>query len=1100
MAGSGGKATFSAAAASDAARGTGGKLKRQTARRHTTTTPYSRPPQNQVQRSRPWISRIVDPAYRAISSGATKLLPYFFSSAPESEEQQHQDKLQDDLQENDPSSVTPSLNEPKSESIEEGGTSSTSNIKESNFNISAQAISNRAKKDGDAISELERLMHGKTFSLAETDRLIEIINSRAIDLPDVAREDIMEIPTRERAKKSVSFLDQKEEPSGDKDAGIDLWATPTPLAKSVTFEGGKRVGDEAGLSPAELAKAYMGGQAPSSSSQGFVARNESLDQGMLVANSSGASPSSKPSAGWPGVKLNEQSGFATPQSQRENFGIRSFPRTPYPRSILSGSKSQLMQLQDNSRKRLNTLQSPSQSVQTRYGQLKLNKGSDGGLFGPSRRSRQSATMSPYSRPSRGRFENSANKKISEAGESSNLSVSQTTTFGKHIGLEAGTPTVPRHSSQIAKTILDHLERTLPTPKNKSDELKLATSWRFPESSKTVEQSSSNINKVNKDGPAKLNEDIPKFFSHNPPSSVPKLSEVPTGDIQNTMAKTASASNGILSGSSSGTTLQYELGKPKDATKAVSYSFGGEPANFPKPPSHSLGNNKRSLSSISVAKPTYQRWAVPSGSNASFTFPVSSSSDGAATPEPTTPSIMPSTTTPSGGVAITSQHEATKDDEIPQFGFGGNRRGDDKLPLVFAFPSMSDEMNNEKLGDIKFTFGSNKAERISFGSPGSDGVSQPQWRRKKTRFMFHLNPNTKFAFFPRALSSSDNNDGSVSSSRQNNRQMGYDPSEELFGVDFKPRNVSGDSREPRSWFGPNGQYIRELPCPTCRGRGYTSCPDCGIERARLDCPQCKGKGIMTCLRCLGDCVIWEESIDERPWEKARSSSPFRVKEDDEVDNLEIKFSPRGKSKRIYQSPPPEVGQKISRSLKSLNAKTGLFSNRMKIIHGDPVLHAQRVAAIKKAKGTPAARKHASETMKTFFSNAENREKRSLSMKGVKFYCKNCGQEGHRRFYCPELDTNADRRFRCRVCGGKGHNRRTCPKSKSMVSKGISTRNHQCGICGESGHNSRTCRKLARVKTTEGGVEDGVGKRVYACGFCKKMGHNVRTCPSKRVPDW
>ena len=85
----------------------------------------------------------------------------------------------------------------------------------------------------------------------------------------------------------------------------------------------------------------MGGQAPSSSSQGFVARNESLDQGMLVANSSGASPSSKPSAGWPGVKLNEQSGFATPQSQRENFGIRSFPRTPYPRSILSGSKSQV---------------------------------------------------------------------------------------------------------------------------------------------------------------------------------------------------------------------------------------------------------------------------------------------------------------------------------------------------------------------------------------------------------------------------------------------------------------------------------------------------------------------------------------------------------------------------------------------------------------------------------------------------------------------------------------------------------------------------------------------------------------------------------------
>lgn len=172
-------------------------------------------------------------------------------------------------------------------------------------------------------------------------------------------------------------------------------------------------------------------------------------------------------------------------------------------------------------------------------------------------------MSPYSRPSRSRFENSANLKRSEAGESSDLSMSQTTTYGKRIGLEAGTPTVPRHSSQIARTILDHLERTQATPKDKSAELKLATSWRFPQSSKAVEQSSSNINNVKKDGPTtKVNEDIPKFFSHNPPSSVPKLSEVTTGGTQNAMAKTASASNGILSGSNNGTILQYELGKPK----------------------------------------------------------------------------------------------------------------------------------------------------------------------------------------------------------------------------------------------------------------------------------------------------------------------------------------------------------------------------------------------------------------------------------------------------------------------------------------------------------------------------------------------------------
>ncbi|MBA0782843.1 hypothetical protein Gotri_000666, partial [Gossypium trilobum] len=195
------------------------------------------------------------------------------------------------------------------------------------------------------------------------------------------------------------------------------------------------------------------------------------------------------------------------------------------------------------------------------------------------------------------------------------------------------------------------------------------------------------------------------------------------------------------------------------------------------------------------------------------------------------------------------------------------------------------------------------------------------------------------------------------------------------------------------------------------------------------------GIMTCRQCLGDRVIWEESIDEQPWEKARSISPLRVKEDDEVDNLDLQLDVKKKSKRVYQSPSPEVGLKISRSLKlplsvalrmktlvgldgnigalSLNAKTGLFSKRMKIIHRDPMLQAQRVAAIKKAKGTAAARKRVSEALKDFFSDPENRRKRSISMKGVNFFCRNCGREGHRRHYCPEIrDSSIDKRFKCR----------------------------------------------------------------------------------------
>lgn len=49
-------------------------------------------------------------------------------------------------------------------SIEEGGLSGTANLNEGNFSISAQTRGKTALNDVVAISELERLMEGKTFS------------------------------------------------------------------------------------------------------------------------------------------------------------------------------------------------------------------------------------------------------------------------------------------------------------------------------------------------------------------------------------------------------------------------------------------------------------------------------------------------------------------------------------------------------------------------------------------------------------------------------------------------------------------------------------------------------------------------------------------------------------------------------------------------------------------------------------------------------------------------------------------------------------------------------------------------------------------------
>lgn len=60
--------------------------------------------------------------------------------------------------------IRETLQKPGSASIEVGGPSSISNLNEGNFNSSAQTKGKPALTDVVAISKLERLMEGKTFS------------------------------------------------------------------------------------------------------------------------------------------------------------------------------------------------------------------------------------------------------------------------------------------------------------------------------------------------------------------------------------------------------------------------------------------------------------------------------------------------------------------------------------------------------------------------------------------------------------------------------------------------------------------------------------------------------------------------------------------------------------------------------------------------------------------------------------------------------------------------------------------------------------------------------------------------------------------------
>jgi hypothetical protein len=60
----------------------------------------------------------------------------------------------------------------------------------------------------------------------------------------------------------------------------------------------------------------------------------------------------------------------------------------------------------------------------------------------------------------------------------------------------------------------------------------------------------------------------------------------------------------------------------------------------------------------------------------------------------------------------------------------------------------------------------------------------------------------------------------------------------------------------------------------------------------------------------------------------------VKEDDEVDNMEIKLDSARKSKRVYKSPSPEVIQKIRQSLK-VSSFNYFLLNKVPFHHGNAI---------------------------------------------------------------------------------------------------------------------------------------------------------------------
>ncbi|MBA0810265.1 hypothetical protein Gohar_002272 [Gossypium harknessii] len=643
---------------------------------------------------------------------------------------------------------------------ETAGTIRTTDGPKAGSGIAEHRKGNQGAIRDDGLSEIEKLMKGKTFSRDEINRLIGIINSKAVDVPQVDQEDRNLTLSTGGAKESIVSQNLRwptEEKQDDLNIATTTRDLATPLPKPTVSENhfnelvfwindmhmDTELLNDTAPSPIEIAKAYMANRTSESNlgSKSIISKDE---RPTMLANDFASEPfvpfaSPKPSTCWPGSMVHDQRSYLTPQSQRGRFGLHNIPRTPYSRTIYSKSKSKMAHVRGEGDAFLNGSFSPLQQSQTQaYGQLRSNMVDKGyGSVGPIRRichkgsaeipSRgsiysHSSLNDPFpvgnSNVSKGQF-SSIKKNLEQGGASSSSDIQS---VDGNRSSEMGIPPVHPHSSQMARTILEHLERTLVTPKKKSEEFKIATSWKKSQSSDVNAAVSAEHNDLPNLGldssksRDKLNNRSSAPWNDNPISVASPESTIEAKNVKKTSASNLKVDSTVtMFGNNAGSLL--DCGKTQDsqmktADKNLPKFTGAAVSEAPcegllKPSSNSSGN-KPVLASISVTKPE-QRWMFTSDNSTGFTFPVSASSG--VSSEPPTPTIMPF-------LSGSSQHQPKEELTEPSYSFGLNRSSP---ALVFSFPSTSGATNHVDASDISFNFGSDRSSRICFSPIGKNTI-------------------------------------------------------------------------------------------------------------------------------------------------------------------------------------------------------------------------------------------------------------------------------------------------------------------------------------------------------------------------------------------
>ncbi|KAK5834851.1 nuclear pore complex protein NUP1-like isoform X2 [Gossypium arboreum] len=449
----------------DGGLGAGGKFRKRPFRRTTKTTPYDRPPTSIRNPSgtgdrNGWLSRLVDPARRLITSSAHRLFASVFTKRLPPPPPQTPQALESGTNQE------PRQNQPEA-------TSKVPSVMQGAI-MGCENPVNHTEESG--VAELEKILMQKTFTRSEIDHLTRLLCSRSADIPGGNEEKRPELI-------SVVSHDKKEEfpKTPVREHVTENHLISTPVVSSTVI-------DDVVASPAELAKAYMGGRTPKVSVSRLGLENH-VPRGDLTCPSNKNFPSMSStmslvprSSGHVG---NLGNSFVTPRL-RGRSAIYSMARTPYSRvnssTLLKSSGTASDAFGGPSSSSLSAWEQKRISGSTQGVSKRRSSvlGNDIGSVGPIRRIRQKSNLLSSRNLS---LPTSAGPSTRIAGNSS-AALDTLAENGDNSSPGSSVTNVPSKSSQTASKILQQLD-LLVSPMEKSP-TKLSPSMLRGQALKSIE--------------------------------------------------------------------------------------------------------------------------------------------------------------------------------------------------------------------------------------------------------------------------------------------------------------------------------------------------------------------------------------------------------------------------------------------------------------------------------------------------------------------------------------------------------------------------------------------------------------------------------------